>query len=353
MNKIGIYYESSEATGGVNRVASMLAVALSDNGYEVHIISRYRGNQGLFTTDNRIKYHELFKKFHSKYITFAIEFVKLRETVKREKLDILISAGAVFFGISHLCSVKHIMWDHVSFWHGNKLQSYFRSFAARNADVVVTLTKDNKEAFAAIKGCRAKIMTINNPSNIIANSITTQRDKTVISLGFLAKQKGYDLMLESWMLLPNDLKSDWTLKIAGEDEGDLPMLKKIIKKNKLESVELLGFRNDIDMLLSQSSIYAMSSRWEGMPMVLLEAQTYGLPIVSFNCKTGPSEILTDKSGILVEAENCQQLANGLEKLMRDDYLRDIMAKAAVENVSRFSIDNIVLQWVHLFKELSK
>ena len=97
----------------------------------------------------------------------------------------------------------------------------------------------------------------------------------------------------------------------------------------------------------------MSSRWEGMPMVLLEAQTYGLPIVSFNCKTGPSEILTDKSGILVEAENCQQLANGLEKLMRDDYLRDIMAKAAVENVSRFSIDNIVLQWVHLFKELSK
>ncbi len=351
MKNIGIYLESTESTGGVNRVASMLASSLCDLGYNIYFISRYKGQFGLFCDDKRVVFHELFRNFHSKYVTYPLEVIKLRKFVKSKNIDVLISTGGIFFAISQYCNVKHIMWDHVSFWHGNALQSYFRRLSSRKADAIVTLTEDNREAFADIKGCKASIMKINNPSALSHVEPNINRQKIVISLGFLARQKGYDLMLMAWGLLPKELQNEWTLQIAGGDEGDLPMLNNIINENKLDRVEILGFRKDVDVLLSQSSIYAMSSRWEGMPMVLLEAQCYGLPIVSFNCKTGPSEIVTPECGILVEAENCQGLADGLEKMMIDDQLREQMSVAAVENVKRFSIESITLLWDKLLKQL--
>lgn len=349
--RVAIYFESSEATGGVNRVASMIAVALCDRGYDVHIISRYGGNYGRFCDDSRVKFHQLFKKFHSKYITFPLEILKLKRLIKHERIDTLISAGGIFFAIAQFSKCRHIMWDHVSFWHGNSIQQYFRRLSVRRADVVVTLTKDNRDAFAAIQGCKADVITINNPAKYSVVDQGTERNKSVISLGYLGPQKGFDLLLRAWSLLSSDLKNEWTLQIAGEDEGDKPMLEEIIKEHNLDKVELLGFRKDVDKLLSYSAIYAMSSRWEGMPMVLLEAQSYGLPIVSFDCKTGPAEILTDNCGVLVEAENVEKLSAALSKLMVDEQLRNNMSRNALENVKRFSIDKIIVSWDDLLKAL--
>ena len=351
MKNIAIYYESSQATGGVNRVASVLASALADRGYRIHIISRYEGEYSRFSDDKRIKYHKLFKKFHSKYITFFVEIIKLRKIVRDENIDVLISAGGIFFALAQFSRTRHVEWDHVSFWHGNYIQHFFRRLSVRNADAVVTLTQDNQRAFLSVKGVNARVVTIHNPAICKSVNQVDTSNRTIISLGFLAPQKGYDLLLKAWSKIDESLRCEWRLLIAGEDEGDKPILDKIIRDKHLCNVELLGFRTDVSDLLSQSSIYVMSSRWEGMPMVLLEAQSYGLPIVSFDCKTGPSEILTPQCGVLVEAENIYKLAKALEAVMVDEGLREQLSMGAIENIKRFDLDKIVNQWVDLIESL--
>lgn len=351
MKNIGIYYESSQATGGVNRVASVLASALSDRGYTVHIISRYAGKYGRFSDDSRIIYHQLFRNFHSKYFTFFIEILKLRKIVRKENINVLISAGGIFFALAQFSKTKHIEWDHVSFWHGNRIQQYFRRLSVRKAQAVVTLTHDNQYAFSKIKGAVAKVVTIYNPASCSLENRINVSNHVVISLGFLAPQKGYDLLLKAWAKIHKSIRCEWRLLIAGDDEGDRKMLEDIIDNNELHEVELLGFRTDVPELLTNSSIYVMSSRWEGMPMVLLEAQSYGLPIVSFDCKTGPSEILTTQCGILVESENIDKLAEALEKLMVDETLREKLSIGAIKNVERFDLEKITSQWVELIESL--
>lgn len=349
MKSIGIYYESSEATGGVNRVASTLATALLDRGYKVHIISRYEGRYGRFTDDKRIAFHQLFNKFHSKYITALIEIYRLYRLVKREKIDVLISAGGIFFALAQFSDCRHIMWDHVSFWHGNRIQQYCRRLASRKAYAVVTLTADNRQAFSKIERAKAKIITINNPASWAVNCSCNVESHQIISVGYVGRQKGFDLLLEAWRKIPGEIRDDWRLIIAGDDEGDMSRLKQFLIDNKIENIDFLGFRSDVPELLIRSSIYVMSSRWEGMPMVLLEAQSVGLPIVSFDCKTGPAEILTSKCGILVEAEDTSQLAGALEKLMKDKQLREQLSAGAIDNVNRFTPEKIIVQWIKLFE----
>lgn len=350
MKNIAFYYESSEATGGVNRVASIIASALADRGYRVHIISRYGGKHGLFTDDKRIVFHELFSKFHSKYVTTFIEAIKLRRLVRREKIDVLISTGGIFFALARFSKTRHIVWDHVSFWHGNKAQQYFRRLSARKAEKIVTLTQENRNAFEKIKNKKAEILTIHNPVIFKPVKPIDTANKIVISLGYLGPQKGYDLLLEAWSMIEPTLRKEWKLRIAGGDEGDRAALEAFIEAHRLTEVELLGFRSDVAELLSQSSLYVMSSRWEGMPMVLLEAQACGLPIVSFDCKTGPSEILTEACGLLVEPENTAKLADALTRMMRDEALRSSASVHALENVKRFSLDKIANQWVSVIEQ---
>lgn len=349
MKVIAFYLESTEATGGVNRVASIIASGLSDRGYRVHLISRYGGRSGRFTDDKRIVFHELFPRFYSKYLTASIEAMKIRELVISEKIEVLVSTGGTFFAISQFAPAKHIVWDHVSFWHGNPVQQYFRRHAARHAFAIVTLTKENEEAFATIKGAKARTVTIHNPAILVPEKRINSANRIMISVGFLAEQKGYDLLLQAWNVVEPQLRSQWKLWIVGEDEGDKALLERIIARNRLQEVELLGFRSDIPALFSQCSIYVMSSRWEGMPMVLLEAQACGLPVISFDCKTGPAEILTSDCGVLVEAENVEKMAAAMERVMRDEDLRIKLSEGALENVKRFALPRIIDDWVRLIE----
>lgn len=353
MKSIAFYYESSQATGGVNRVASIIASALADRGYRVHIISRYEGKYGRFTEDQRIVFHELFRKFHSKYSTSIIETIRLRRLVQREKIDVLVSTGGIFFALAQFTPARQIVWDHVSFWHGNPLQQYFRRLAAHKAEAVVTLTQDNRQAFEQIKGVQAKIITINNPVTLQHKSSYDPDSRQIISVGYVGRQKGFDLLLKAWDKIPKDVRSTWKLVIAGEDEGDMAELKRFLTERHIENVEFLGFRSDIPDLLARSSIYVMSSRWEGMPMVLLEAQGAGLPIVSFDCKTGPAEILRPDNGILVEPKNTTQLAYALTTMMQDRELRILCNRGANENITRFSIETIATQWVDVIEQKQK
>lgn len=343
---VAFYLESVGNTGGVNRVVSIIASKLAEKGYTVHIISRYEGKEALFELHKDVRLHELFPHFKSKYLTFGIEYIRLRKIVRDNRIDLLISAGATFFTIAHFIKrVRHFEWDHVSFWHGNKMLQWGRRLAARKADKVIVLTNDNKVQFEKIKGCRAEIVRIFNPETFVPDVVSDINSKNIISVGYIGKQKGYDMLVKAWQLIPVQLKKEWTLQIAGEDEGDLAFLQEYIAKNEIEGIKFLGFRTDIKQLMAESAFYVMSSRWEGLPMVLIEAQTLGLPIVSFDCKTGPKDIVAKDTGILIRENDIQGMANALERMMTDIGFRKICQEKALEAAQRFRVGSIVEQWI--------
>lgn len=347
---IAFYLESIGRTGGVNRVVSVIASKLAEYGFEVHIISRYEGQKNLFPLNEKVVLHELFPNFKSKYFSFPGEFLKLKGIIRRNKIDVLISAGATFFAIAHFIKgVRHFEWDHVSFWHGNRVLKWCRKLAARKAEKVVVLTEDNKKQFENIPGSKAEVIKIFNPQTFQAKEKCDIAKKVVFSAGYIGEQKGYDLLIKSWEKIPEKSRLGWELHIAGGDEGLLESLLSYIKENNITGIKFLGFRSDIKELILSSAIYVMSSRWEGLPMVLIEAQSLGMPIVSFNCKTGPKDIVIDGTGILVEDGNINSLAQALTTLMNDTALRSQYQSNALLAANRFDVDSIAKQWISILK----
>ncbi len=131
------------------------------------------------------------------------------------------------------------------------------------------------------------------------------------------------------------------------------MLRDGIAELKLaDTIEMLPLQKDVTAQYRAASLYAMSSHHEGLPLVLIEAMAMGLPIVSYDCPTGPSDIVTDgKTVILVPYLNVQALAESLDKVMLDDDLRRSMSLEALKEVEKFSAETIVDIWEKTIKEL--
>ena len=174
--------------------------------------------------------------------------------------------------------------------------------------------------------------------------------KNIIAIGRYTKQKGFDLLIESFALISKEF-SDWKLQIIGDDYGDKPLLQQLITKHQLHNVELLPATNQIKNYYENASFYVMSSRFEGLPMVLLEALGFGLPIVSFNCPTGPAQVVSNKNGILVENGNVFALAEAIKLMINDENQRKNKAKGAEEVAHHFSKEHINILWDDFFKEI--
>lgn len=349
--KIAIYMTSSELGGGVNRIASILATELVKLGYDITIISLYKGKKSRYISDSRIKLYELFERPYSLYITAFIAAYKIRRYVRRHNIDVLISCGAVFFTTALFAKTKHIAWDHTSFYWGNKITMYCRQLALKYASKVIVLTNDSKQGCLTLSPQSQNIQVIYNMIDTAACDIQANMDsKIVISIGNLNFEKGYDLLIKAWDMTDAAVRDGWQLYIVGKDEGVGHELQQTIDRSDLNhQVKLLGFRSDVKELLASSSIFAFSSRHEGMPMVLLEAQACGLPIVSFDCKTGPAEILTPECGVLVENGNITKLASSMSMLMCDIDLRKQLSSAALLNIERFKSQNIIKQWIEVIE----
>ena len=172
-----------------------------------------------------------------------------------------------------------------------------------------------------------------------------------ISVGRMDKVKGFDLLIEAYNeFYKNNPASDWKLVIIG-DGDERECLEKLIKAYNLEKcVFLPGYSNNVIDYYLNSSIYIMSSRWEGFPMVLSECMELGLPIVSFDIDVMKEFISNGNDGILVEKGNIHDLANAMKKVSEDVRLRKFIAKNEAKKIKELSEDNILEQWEQIFKE---
>ena len=175
-----------------------------------------------------------------------------------------------------------------------------------------------------------------------------EKTKTVLAIGRLTEQKGFDLLLEAWIQV-SKVMPDWKLKIVGEgiERADL---NEFITLNQLDKcVELVGSTDNISKYYQQAEIFCLSSRYEGFGMVLIEALAFGLPAVSFDCDAGPAEILDGTGSILVPEKDTNELALSLIELMKDDEQRKTISLRSKEKAKIYQPEKITSQWIDILE----
>ena len=214
----------------------------------------------------------------------------------------------------------------------------------KKLDVLVTLTQEDASLWS--DGVKKHI--IPNPLSFVKEYKSEGNTKRVVAAGRLTKQKGFDLLLYAWELIFS-LFSDWSLAIYGEGE-EYSNLQSIIEGKKLKNVQINPFNENISEQFVNSDFYVLSSRFEGFGLVIIEAMECGLPVVSFDCKSGPKEIISDgEDGILVNNGDISALADAMAHLMKNSHIRSSMSKSAIEKAAKFNLDNIMEKWISLYK----
>ena len=356
MKKILFLVGNLSNTGGTERVTTLIANELAKKGFDVSILSLVDGMKPSFLLYDRVSYFSLYPEKISFKKNFIDAVLKIRKFVKQKGISTLIVVDSIscIFTIPALfgLNIKHICWEHFNFNNNNGtvLRNYGRFFAAKFCDDIVTLTSRDVELWKnGIKNIKAKIFAISNPSPYsVSHQYSHKKEKSVLAVGRLTKVKGFDLLLEAWSLVCN-VNKNWCLNIVGGGEEEDSLKELANSLNITDRVNFIGPSKEVDRYYKESSFYCLSSRNEGFPMVLLEAQSFGLPIVSFDCDTGPNEIVEhNKNGLLVERMNVQELAkNMLTMIELEPEKYESMVQSSIMLSERFTIDKIILKWIDI------
>lgn len=353
MKNICFLISSINQAGGTERVTSLVANELSKGNYKISILSLSNGGKSFFKLEKSIQLFSLYPETISMKKNYFGVILRIRKFVKQQHIDTLVVVDSIscIFTIPALLGVKinHISWEHFNFLNNNgkKLRDIARKWAVKYCNYVVTLTnKDKKMWEKNLSHIYAKIVTIPNPTPYENISYMPNLDcKTVLALGRLVHVKGYDLLLQAWALVcqKND---DWLLKIVGSGEEELLLKQQAQDLGVEQRVKFISQTQNVAEFYKLSAFFCLSSRFEGLPMVLLEAQAYGLPMIAFDCDTGPSDIIEHgKNGFLVESQNIEQLAQYLlEAINMDSKSYQLMSKNSKLNSNNFEIDNISKKW---------
>ncbi|MBA9001218.1 glycosyltransferase family 4 protein [Thermomonospora cellulosilytica] len=218
-------------------------------------------------------------------------------------------------------------------------------------DAVVSLTRQDEAEYREALGDRVRTAQIPNPLHTLDVPRTDHSAKIVVAAGRLTKQKGFDLLIEAFTQVA-ERHPDWTLRIYGAGPQEKRLRRMIHQRHLYNHVFLMGTARGLDAELAQASIYALSSRFEGFAMVVLEALNCGLALAGFDCPTGPREIIRDgDNGLLVPPEDAGALGAALCRLIEDRGLRRRLGTAAVGTAAEYGPAQIRARWETLFTEL--
>ena len=217
----------------------------------------------------------------------------------------------------------------------------------KNADVVVTLTKEDATNWKKIK----RVEIIPNFSVLPVSKQSDVDKKRVISVGRLAWQKGFDRLIDIWKIISIS-HPNWQLDIYGEGNQE-SSLRKSIKEANISNISIHPFTKDISNEYASSSICVLTSRFEGFCLVLLEAMQHGLPCISFDCPYGPKDLIdNERCGYIIENGNINLFADRLRFLMDHPEVRKQFGVAAINKSKSYHVDTIMKQWKSLFESLT-
>lgn len=220
----------------------------------------------------------------------------------------------------------------------------------RRFDKFVVLTNEDKGYWGGLPN----IEVIPNAAIHVSKNYSEVKNKRVIAVGRLDYQKGFDRLIQAWKLVQHTGRfSDWKLDIFGQGEWR-EMLQQMIDKQGLQNtVKINPPTNAILNEYVHSSLLVMSSNYEGFGMVLVEAMSCGVPVISFDCKCGPKDIIQPGiNGLLVPNGDIQALADAMMKVMEDEAYRKMLSLNARKVVDTYSEQAVMAQWIRLFTSIT-
>lgn len=363
-------------SGGMERVLTGKVNYLAELGYDVSIIITESGRNTFYPLSGKVKvinldigYNTLYGKsllqnIFGMFFKQIKHWIKLRKVLYEDSFDLFITLQHRFFIPYFRDGSKKIFEVHfaksISAYGFNKRSLFYKkvynmlhglqSQAIKKYDRFVVLTKED----LILRGSPANGVVIENALSLATDKCADLDSKRVISLGRLSYQKGYDYLLKAWKFVSQKNRA-YSLHIYGGEDTEGEILRSYIKEHQLLNVYIHPPVKNVEEVLTDSSIFMMSSRYEGFPMVLLEAMECGLPCVSYACQCGPSEIIKNgEDGIIVEqVGDIESLSEAMLKLMEGDELRHKMGANAKKNIARYGEREIMAKWESLFNELLK
>lgn len=232
----------------------------------------------------------------------------------------------------------------------DKLRTRQDEQIVRRFDKFVVLTNEDRGYW----GNLPNIEVIPNAAMHVSDAYSDVMNKRVIAVGRLDYQKGFDRLVQAWQLVRHTGKfTDWKLDIFGQGEWR-EMLQQMIDKAELQdSVRLNRPTKQIGEEYVKSDMLVMSSNYEGFPMAMIEAMACGLPVVSFDYKCGPKDIIQPGiNGLLVPNGDIQALADAMMKVMEDEAYRKMLSLNARKVVDTYSEQAVMSQWIRLFTSIT-
>ena len=363
---------------GMERVLADKANWLAAQGHTVHILTTDQmGRPSAFAMDPSIQMQDLCinyeenngGSFLSKVLKYPGKQLRhryhLTNALKGIKADIVISMfcndvsflpkikdGSRKVLEVHFSRFKRLQYGRKGLWAlADRWRSQTDLKHVQAFDKFVVLTEEDKGYW----GNLPNIVVIPNSVSMQAEVPAPLTGKTVIAVGRYSYQKALDRLVDAWKIVHDRLgpESGWRLRLVGDGETRLELEAQIERLGLQDSIILGKVESDMASVYENASILALSSRYEGLPMVLLEAETFGVPCVCFACKCGPKDVIRDgENGLLVPEGDIPALADALLKLIQDPVLLAQMGAAAYADAVRWRPEHIMQKWQNLFESIS-
>lgn len=387
LKKLVFLCNNMKSTNGVERVLSQRLSLLAESGmYEVYLITynqygapfsfpisdkvhyidlatRYIERcsyHGLYQYIDRYKSERFFRNVLNRVLeTLNPDIVVCADLHVADLRAVLSSTVQAFRVVECHCGRSAYFEDIKKFKSlSERLRERVRKiqllYAMRKFDKIVVMTEAERMDWHM----NDKVVCIPNMLVTFPNHDfkSLQIQKRVISVGRYAYQKGYDLLLKSWRLVEKK-HPDWSLHIYGSNDGgigDYQRLQENVRLFRINNVFLHQATDEIYSCYAQSDIYVMSSRYESFGLVLIEAMSCGLPVISFDCKYGPRSVIrNEETGLLVPFGDVKEMAAAICSMIEHDIERQRMASNARQEIMKYNAENIMPLWYAFYESFEK
>ena len=363
-------------SGGVERVLTLKANYFAEHyGYDVTIIlTEGKGKPCAYPISDKVKLVNLDINFEELWTCSFIKKVflylkkqsiykrKLKAELMRIRPDITdsllrreinfltqIKDGSIKIGELHVNRLNYRNFETNDTSFIKALFSRFWMYSLirhlKCLDRFVVLTEEDKNNWPELNN----VVAIPNPISFNTDCVSRLENNKVLAVGRYAYQKGYDMLLKAWAIVEKKCP-EWELNIYGQ--GNREPYDKIAKDLQLKNCHLNGSVSNINEKYLDSSVFVISSRFEGLSMSLLEAMSFGLPVVSFACPCGFRDVITNRvNGILVPENNVEMLADHIIEVIQNPNYRNELGNKARERSQDFRLDVLAERWRELFESL--
>lgn len=357
---IGFFSGDITRSGGTENVSIAIANELaSRGGMKISFVSLFEErDEPFFALSPSIERFALYPVATHGIQHYFDTCKRLEAVVCEQRIDVLIDIDGILdmysLPVKKRTGVKVISWEHFNYLQNPDVpyRKLTRRWAARRADAIVTLTQTDKELYQSHLKLKCPVIAIANPMATPSEPVTYDADsRLILSAGRLTYQKGFDLLVDvAAKVLPKH--PDWRWLILGEGEERQNLESKIQEQGLQDRLILEGRVSNMADYYRKSAMFVMTSRFEGLPMVLLEAKAYRLPLVSFDCLTGPAEIIENGvNGDVVPFGDIEALSESVEGLMMDRRKRVEYSDMSGDNSDRYGMAAIIEQWELLLRSL--